>query len=224
MIDTMLQNPHMSEYLLSLEPDLPDYLENMRIDAAKREVPIIRREAQSLLRFLVKLTEPKQILEVGTAIGFSACVLSEFVPNATITTIEKVPARIEEAKSNFEKYHKDRITLLEGDAAEVLKQLTENGKRYDFIFLDAAKAQYGVYYPYLFSMMNEGAVLVTDNIFQEGSLADSKFMVTRRNRTIHMRMREYVNMIVSDENLSTVLLPVGDGMALSIKKPQHNHI
>ncbi len=217
MIDTMLQNPHMSEYLLSLEPDLPEYLENMRTDAVKRDVPIIRREAQSLLRFLVKLMNPKQILEVGTAIGFSACLLSEFAPDAQITTIEKVPARIAEAKENFTKFHKSQITLLEGDAAQVLERLAANQRKYDFLFLDAAKAQYGVYYPFLYSMMKEGAVLVTDNIFQEGSLADSKFTVTRRNRTIHMRMREYVNLIISEKNLSTVLLPVGDGMALSIK-------
>lgn len=220
MIDTMLQNLHISEYILSLEPDLPEYLEALRKDAESRAVPIIRREAQSLLRFLINVKCPSEILEIGTAVGFSACVFSEFAPNAGITTIEKVPVRIEEAKANFMKYQKSAITLLEGDANEVLKGLSEKGKRYDFIFLDAAKAQYGVYYPYLKEMLCEGGILVTDNIFQEGSLADSKFTVTRRNRTIHMRMREYVNLLVHEPGLSTVLLPVGDGMALSVKNRQ----
>ncbi|MDO4318112.1 MAG: O-methyltransferase [Lachnospiraceae bacterium] len=218
MIATMLQNPHISEYLLSLEPDLPEYLEELRETAEAAQVPIIRREAQALLRFLVDLRRPEHILEVGTAVGFSACYLSELAPRASITTIEKVPAKIAEAKKNFARFGKERIRLLEGDAADVLRELSARKQVYDFVFLDAAKAQYGVYLPYLFSMLAEGGLLITDNVLQEGSLADSKFTVTRRNRTIHMRMREYVGQLFAWDGLTSVLLPVGDGMALSVRR------
>lgn len=218
MIATMLQNPHISEYLLSLEPDLPAYLEELRETAEAAQVPIIRREAQALLRFLADLRQPEHILEVGTAVGFSACYLSELAPRAAITTIEKVPAKIAEARKNFARFGKERIRLLEGDAADVLQELSARKQVYDFVFLDAAKAQYGVYLPYLFSMLAEGGLLITDNVFQEGSLADSKFTVTRRNRTIHMRMREYVGQLFAWDGLTSVLLPVGDGMALSVRR------
>lgn len=218
MIATMLQNPRVSEYLLSLEPDLPEYLEELRETAEAAQVPIIRREAQALLRFLADLRQPKNILEVGTAVGFSACYLSELAPRAAITTVEKVPARIAEAKKNFVRFQKERISLLEGDAADVLRQLAEQKQVYDFVFLDAAKAQYGVYLPYLFSMLAEGGMLITDNVFQEGSLANSKFTVTRRDRTIHMRMREYVERLFAWDGLTSVLLPVGDGMAVSVRR------
>lgn len=218
MIATMLQNPHISEYLLSLEPDLPEYLEELRETAEAAQVPIIRREAQALLRFLVDLRRPEHILEVGTAVGFSACYLSELAPQASITTIEKVPAKIAEAKKNFARFGKERIRLLEGDAADVLQELSARKQVYDLVFLDAAKAQYGVYLPYLFSMLAEGGLLITDNVLQEGSLADSKFTVTRRNRTIHMRMREYVGQLFAWNGLTSVLLPVGDGMALSVRR------
>ncbi len=223
MIATMLQNPRISDYLLSFEPDLSDEMEAFRKDAEEREVPIIRREAQAPLRFLAVLRQPKEILEVGTAVGFSACFLSDLLPEANITTIEKVPARIAEAKKNFSRLGKEQIQLLEGDAADVLRLLFEEKKRYDFIFLDAAKAQYGVYLPYLFSMLSKGGLLVTDNVFQESSLADSKFTVTRRNRTIHMRMREYVESLFAWDGLTTVLLPIGDGMAVSVKQTEHTH-
>lgn len=218
MIATMLQNPRVSEYLLSLEPDLPEYLEELRETAEAAQVPIIRREAQALLRFLADLRQPKNILEVGTAVGFSACYLSELAPQAAITTVEKVPAKIAEAKKNFVRFQKERISLLEGDAADVLRQLAEQKQVYDFVFLDAAKAQYGVYLPYLFSMLAEGGLLITDNVFQEGSLANSKFTVTRRDRTIHMRMREYVERLFAWDGLTSVLLPVGDGMAVSVRR------
>lgn len=218
MIATMLQNPRVSEYLLSLEPDLPEYLEELRETAEAAQVPIIRREAQALLRFLADLRQPKNILEVGTAVGFSACYLSELAPQAAITTVEKVPAKIAEAKKNFVRFQKERISLLEGDAADVLRELAEQKQVYDFVFLDAAKAQYGVYLPYLFSMLAEGGLLITDNVFQEGSLANSKFTVTRRDRTIHMRMREYVERLFAWDGLTSVLLPVGDGMAVSVRR------
>lgn len=220
MIDTMLQNPHISEYMLSLESDLSDELEALREYGEANHVPIIRREAQALIRFLFAMQQPTRILEVGTAIGFSACVMSELAPKATITTIEKVTARIEEAKETFRRLDKQQITLLEGDAIEVLAQLAEREQSFDFIFLDAAKAQYRSYFPYLKRMLVPGGVLLTDNVFQEGSLAESKFTVTRRNRTIHMRMREYMEELFHQEDMTSMLLPVGDGCAVTVKQRQ----
>ncbi len=219
MIDTMLVNPHVSEYIASLEPDLPKHLEELYEDARKREVPVIRREAMSLLRFLLSLRKPKKVLEVGTAIGFSAAFMANCDFELSITTIEKMPEKVLEAREHFVEFGlAERVSVLSGDAEEVLTELAERGETYDFIFLDAAKAQYPVYLKLILRMMDPGAVLVTDNIFQEGSLSDSKFTVTRRNRTIHMRMRDYINDLMASERLSSVVLPVGDGMTASVRK------
>ena len=219
MIDSLLLNPHISEYIRSLEPDLPESLERLYEDAVSGKVPVIRREAQSLLRFLLVLTAPKRILEIGTAVGFSACFMASVSPSSEIITLEKDPDRVREAGKNItEQGFSDRITVREGDAAALLSELSASGERFDFIFLDAAKAQYPDYLTSIRKLLPEGGVLLTDNIFQEGSLSESKFSVTRRNRTIHIRMREYVRLLKSDSNLETVILPVGDGMTVSVKR------
>jgi predicted O-methyltransferase YrrM len=174
---------------------------------------------QSLLRLLITWSRPKQILEVGTAIGFSALLMSEYAPaDCHITTIEKYEKRIPLAKENFEKNGKsDFITLLEGDAAEVLANLDEDGK-YDIIFMDAAKGQYINFLPDVLRLLSPTGLLVSDNILQEGELIESKYAVTRRNRTIHNRMREYLYALTHNMELETTILPVADGIALSAKK------
>lgn len=162
------------------------------------------------------MKQPERILEVGTAIGFSALLMSEYAPKGCrITTIEKYEKRIPLAKENFRKAGKeDQITLLEGDALEILKNL--NGI-YDFIFMDAAKGQYIHFLPDILKLMPPGGVLVSDNVLQDGDVLESRYAVTRRDRTIHARMREYLYQLKHNEQLRTDILPLGDGVTVSVK-------
>ena len=212
-------NERLIEYLNALETELPEYLNQLEQTAKETEVPIIRKEAQSLLRFLLCFQKPMRILEVGTAIGFSASFMSEYMPEeCTITTIEKVPMRIVCAKENLAAIPKaDKVTLLTGEAMDLLKQLADEGNQFDFIFMDAAKGQYMNFLPELMRLLPKGGLLVTDNVLQEGSIVESKYTIPRRDRTIHMRMREYLYTLKHMEELETVILPVGDGMAVSTK-------
>ena len=216
----MIVSERLSEYIKALECDLPEYLDELEQRALADEVPIIRKEAQSLLRFLLCLLKPEKILEVGCAVGFSSAFMSEYMPeNCTITTIEKVEMRIKEAKKNLAAIPRaDKVTLLCGDANEVLKELADKGESYPFIFMDAAKGQYMNFLPHLMRLLPEGGILITDNVLQEGTIVESKYTIPRRERTIHMRMREYVYTLKHMEELETVVLPVGDGVTLSVKK------
>lgn len=213
----MITDERFTAYINSLENGNPAYLDELEVYAKKTQVPIIRKEMQSLMRTLLVMNKPKRILEVGTAIGFSALLMSESMPaDGHITTIEKYEKRIPIAKENFRKYGKeDCITLLEGDAAEILKKLKEP---YDFVFMDAAKGQYIHFLPDVLRLLNPGGVLLSDNVLQDGDIIESKFAVTRRDRTIHKRMREYLYTLKNHEELETAILTLGDGVALSVKK------
>lgn len=207
----------MVSFIDSLDPGNPDYLNELEEYALSTDVPIIRTGTQSLLHFLLDLQKPMKILEVGTAIGFSALLMSEYAPEGChITTIEKYEKRIPIARENFEKAGKSHcIHLIEGDATEVLQKLDE---QFDFIFMDAAKGQYIHFLPDVLRLLKKGGLLVSDNVLQDGDVLESRFAVTRRNRTIHARMREYLYTLKHSEQLTTSILPVGDGMALSVKK------
>ena len=159
-----------------------------------------------------------KILEIGTAIGFSTLFLERFSrPETEITTIEKVEMRLKEARKNLAGH--DRIRLIEGDALTVLDNMVLNHtERYDFIFLDAAKGQYPEFLKPIKILLNPGGMLVTDNVLLEGSIAESKFSIERRDRTIHKRMREYLYELTHSDDFETVILPVGDGVAVSINK------
>lgn len=213
----MIVDQRYVDYINSLEKELPPYLEELEQYALQTEVPIIRKEMQSFLKTLLKMNKPKRILEVGTAIGFSALLMSEFMPqDGHITTIENYEKRIPIARANFQKYGKeDRITLLEGDAAEVLKTLEGP---YDFIFMDAAKGQYIHYLPQIMRILTPGGVLISDNVMQDGDIIESKYAITRRDRTIHRRMREYLYTLTHHEELQTSILTLGDGVAVSVRK------
>ena len=216
----MIVEPRLVEYLNSLETELPEHLAKLESYAIEHEVPIIRKEAQSLLKFFLELKQPKRILEVGTAIGFSASLLCEYMPkDCHLTTIEKVPMRIVEAEKNLAALKRSQdVTFLTGDAEEVLKNLKEQGNQYDFVFMDAAKAQYMSFLAQILPMLPAGALLITDNVLQEGSIIESKYSITRRDRTIHMRMREYLYELKHNDALTTSIVAVGDGMALSVMK------
>lgn len=213
----MINDERFVAYINSLDAGNPAYLDELEAYAIQTQVPIIRKEMQSFMRTMLLMNKPKRILEVGTAIGFSALLMSEFMPqDGHITTIENYEKRIPIARANFQKYGKeDRITLLEGDAAEVLKTLEGP---YDFIFMDAAKGQYIHYLPQIMRILTPGGVLISDNVMQDGDIIESKYAITRRDRTIHRRMREYLYTLTHHEELQTSILTLGDGVAVSVRK------
>lgn len=212
----MIINEHISDYIRSLDDDMSTELEELERWAIANEVPIIRHDCMQLLKYLLVKDKPKAILEIGTAVGFSTLYMYEYAPaDAHITTIEKVEMRLVHARRNLA--GKERITLLEGDALKVLTEIP--GKSiYDMIFMDAAKGQYMNFLPDCLRLLKSGGVLLTDNVLLEGSIAESRYSIERRDRTIHSRMREYLYEIKHNDRLETVILPVGDGLAMSYKR------
>jgi predicted O-methyltransferase YrrM len=212
----MIVNERMTAYIHSLEPQKSEMLCEIEKKALADYVPIIRSETASLLRTLIQLHQPKRILEVGTAIGYSALIMSEVMPvGCTITTIEKYEKRIPQALENFRKAGKsDVIHLLEGDASEILQTLEGS---FDFIFMDAAKGQYIHFLPSIMRLLPVGGVLVSDNVLQDGQIIESRYGVTRRNRTIHGRMREYLYTLKHMEQFESSVLTIGDGVAISVR-------
>lgn len=212
----MITDERFVTYIHSLEKPNSEILTEIEQAAHKDLVPIIRKEMESFLRVILTIKHPKEILELGTAIGYSAILMSECC-DAKITTIENYEKRIPIARENFEKAGKsDQIELLEGDAMEVMKTLPK--EKYDFIFMDAAKAQYINYLPEAMRLLQKGGVLITDNVLQDGDLIQSKFVVRRRDRTIHKRMREFLETVKHDERLETSIVPIGDGIVMAVKK------
>lgn len=212
----MIVDKRMADFIDLMDRGNTPFLDEIERYANETDVPIIRKSMQSLLKFLLAYAKPKSILEVGTAIGFSSLLMSEYAPfNCHITTIEKYEKRIPIARENFKRAGKeDNITLLEGDAAEILKKL--DGP-YDMIFMDAAKGQYINFLPDILRLLPDGGLLISDNVLQDGDIIESRFAVTRRNRTIHSRMREYIYELKHNPALETCILPVGDGVTLSTK-------
>ncbi len=213
----MIVDERMTTYIHSLESPESEIIETIEREAIESYVPIIRKETQSLLKVLLLLKKPVKILEVGTAIGFSSILMSEYMPeDGHITTIEKYEKRIPIARENFKRAGKeDKITLLEGDALEIMQSLDDS---YDMIFMDAAKGQYIRYLPEALRLLRPEGLLISDNVLQDGDVIESRFAVERRNRTIHSRMREYLYELKHKEGLQTTILPLGDGVALSVKK------
>ncbi len=213
----MIQQERLTTYLNSLGSADSVLLEKIEKEALAEQVPIIRKETQGLLKFILAAEKPARILEVGAAVGYSALLMCEADPvPCKVTTIEKYPPRIEAAKYNILRAgRQDDITLLEGDAAQILKTLEGS---YDLVFMDAAKGQYLHFLPDCLRLLRQGGLLISDNVLQDGDLLEPRFAVARRNRTIHSRMREYLYEITHQEMLQSTILPIGDGVALSVKK------
>ena len=214
----MIADSRITDYILSLETGQGQLCDRIEQEALAARVPIIRRETAALLKTLVAAKAPRAIREIGTAVGYSALLMARVMPaDCRITTIEKYEKRIPIARENFRLAgEEERITLLEGDADEILDRL--KGSYFDFVFMDAAKGQYLAWLPKLMELMPAGAVLVSDNVLQDGDIVQSRFAVERRNRTIHARMREYLYELKHNSALETSILPVGDGVALSVRR------
>ena len=213
----MIVEERMRTFINSLDTGNTPFLDELECSALSEEVPIIRKEMQSFIKTLLALAKPQKILEVGTAVGFSTLLMCEYGrPDLHITTIENYEKRIPLAKENFKKAgREDQITFLEGDAGEILKKLEDS---YDLIFMDAAKGQYIHWLPDVVRLLAPGGILMSDNVLQDGTIVESRYAVERRDRTIHVRMREYLYTLKNSEALETTILPIGDGVALSVLK------
>lgn len=217
----MIVEERIVTFINSMETENSEILEQIEEEALETKVPIIRKEMQSFLKTLLAMVKPMRVLEVGTAVGFSSILMSEWIPaGGKITTIENYEKRIPIARENFRRAGKETvITLLKGDALEILPTLKET---YDFIFMDAAKGQYIHFLPHVLRLLKDGGVLVSDNVMQDGTVIESRFAVERRDRTIHARMREYLYELKHHELLQTSILPLGDGVAVSVKRGRDN--
>ena len=213
----MIVDERMVTYIRSLEVPESAVIEAIEQEALRDRVPIIRKEMQSFLKVLLMIKRPMRILEVGAAVGFSSILMSEYMPEGGhITTIENYDKRIPIARANFKRAGKEeQIDLIKGDALEVMHGLEGP---YDLIFVDAAKGQYIHYLPEVMRLLGTDGVLVSDNVLQEGDIIESRFAVERRNRTIHSRMREYLYELKHHDQLQTSIIPLGDGVALSVKR------
>jgi len=227
----------MEVFIEAMTPPGPPGLRGLEQEALSEGVPIIRPQTQNLIRFFVKMKKPMRILEIGTAVGFSSLFMQYYAPpGCRIVTIEKDPARAARARDNIARLGRpvqapegeapaarpaeapegDTIEVLEGDAAQILPRLGEDGS-YDLVFMDAAKGQYIRFLPDVLRLLGTGGILLTDNILREGEGLSSRFAVTRRNRTIHRRMRDYLHALAEEPGLETLLLPTGDGAAVCVK-------
>ncbi len=213
----MIVNERIVDYINSLDCGNSQICDIIEEEARRDDVPIIRKEMKNFLKVMLALKQPVNILEVGTAVGYSSILMSENIPEGSrITTIENYEVRIPIARENFRRAGKeDVITLIEGDAAEVLKRLEGT---YDFIFMDAAKGQYIHFLPDIIRLMSRGGLLISDNVLQDGDIVESRYGVTRRNRTIHTRMRDYMYELTHCDSFITSIVPIGDGITLSVKK------
>ena len=213
----MISDERITTYIHSLESPESGIIERIEQEALEQSVPIIRKETQSFLKVLMTAKKPRRVLEIGTAVGFSAILMCEYMPeDGHVTTIENYRRRIFAARENFRRAGVEgRVTLLEGDALDVMKTLEGN---YDFIFMDAAKGQYIHYLPEAMRLLEPGGMMMTDNVLQDGDVIESRFAVERRNRTINSRMREFLYELKHADCLQTSIIPLGDGVALSVKK------
>ena len=217
----MKERDRISQFIQAFQRDEENLLEEIREEAQKEAVPIIRDETAALLRVCLEMKKPKSILELGTAVGYSGLfMLHSLRGEAKLCTVEIFPERIRKAKENFRKSpFSSSIRLVEGDGGEILHELVKSGEKFDFIFLDAAKAQYPLWLPKILELLNPEGVLFCDNILQDGLLLESRFFLERRQRTIHKRMREFLALLKENPLLENSIVPIGDGVSISVKKP-----
>ena len=215
-----MEHDRIAEFIQSFDPGNTEFLNDLEERAKRDDIPVIRPAAQNLLKLMLELKHPGSILEVGAAVGFSAVLMAQYSDPATrITTIEKYEKRLGPLKDNIlASGFKDRIRVLEGDALKILKELSDEGASFDFIFMDAAKGQYPALLDDCLRLLAPGGVLISDNVLQDGDLIESHYIVERRNRTIYKRMRSYLYTLKHHPELETAILPVGDGVTVSVKK------
>ena len=205
------------EFMRHRQKQVTGSLKELENFARKENIPIIPHETVAYFRFLMETIQPNNILEIGTAIGFSALLMANHAPNAKITTIDRNPEMIGFAKENFAKFdNRQQITLLEGDAVDILSTLTET---YDFVFMDSAKSKYIVFLPEILKHLDVGGVVVLDDVFQGGDIAKDIMEVRRGQRTIYRGLQRLFEATLDNPGLTASLVPLGDGI-LMLRKNQ----
>jgi len=215
MFDDSVATEQITDYLRSLLKENTGILKELEEKALKEYIPIISPEVAQLIRLLSEMTGAKKLLEIGSAIGYSSILFAGFSDDMKITTIEMDEERATEAEENIRRAEMDKkITLLRGNALQVMDQIAEE---FDIIFVDAAKGQYNNFLPKCLKLLKKGGLLISDNILYRGTVAEMGF-IPRKHRTIIVNMKEYLKRLSEDENLTTSIIPIGDGVAVSLKK------
>ena len=214
----MIDNERISDYLDSLCPGNSNLTEQIRKSAIEKNMPIIRRDGETLLKTILRMKRPKRILEIGTNVGYSAILMADNC-DAKITTLEIGEADYKMALENVAMAgYEDKIKCLHCDATDELKALTAAGEKFDFVFMDAAKAQYINWLPDIEKLTDEGAVLLSDNVLHDGDIVQSRFAVERRDRTTHARLREYLYELTHSHKWTTSVINIADGMSVSVRE------
>lgn len=212
-----INNEKIVDYIneIYIDNKVSSELEELRAYGEENHIPIIHREVGEFIKTILLLYKPKNILEIGTAIGFSSIFFAKYAPEAKVTTIEINEEIIPTALENFKKYgYEDRINLIQADAVEAIPKLEG---QYDFVFIDAAKGQYIKFFEEIEEKLSNKAVIISDNILFRGMVGDND-LVKRRKITIVKRLREYLNILVSRPGYTSSILQIGDGLALTIRE------
>ncbi|HBK4047290.1 TPA: O-methyltransferase [Enterococcus faecium] len=223
MRNEMMHRPVVKEELLDFmrtqQKKLPGELGKLEEEAHVAEVPVIPHETVVFLKFLLGQLQPERILEIGAAIGFSSSVMATTIgENAHVTTIDRFDVMIEKAKKNYERLGlTDKVTLLEGQAADILPELSGP---YDFIFMDSAKSKYIEFLPECLRLLRKGGVLMVDDIFQGGTILLPDEEIPRGKRAIHRKLNEFLRVVMDHPDLTSTILPLGDGVVLMTKESE----
>ncbi len=216
----MNDDERMKIFLSTLRPSLPEHLYALKKWCLERDYPVIRSETEDLLRAVLAMKKPSKILEIGTCAGYSTSFIYEYA-KAQITTLEIRPEHVKEARENFKNFGiSDFIKVIEGDAEKSLDEMisSDENPKFDFVFIDAAKGQYSIYFDRAAKLLTDDGVIVCDNVLQDESLLDSRYTILQRDRTIHDRMRAFLQDITHRADFVTDVLPIADGMSVSVHK------
>ena len=207
---------YLHGYLRLIQPKYDGVLGEIQEEAQEKQVPIIPHEVARFLSTILSIKRPKEVLEIGTAVGFSAGLICRYLqPDGHVTTIDRYEVMLKDARENIKRMNlEETINLIEDDAANVLPGLKGP---YDVVFLDAAKGQYAQFLPHILRLMPIGGILIADDVLQSGDIAKSRYSVPRRQRTIHKRMRNFLWDISHLDCLESSIIPIGDGVVLCHK-------
>lgn len=190
----------------------------MKQYAQEHDVPIIQDQGLELMLQLLRVKQPKTILEIGSAIGYSSLMMARHLPQSHVVTIERDESRYKEAVN----YHarstiSDRVTLIKADALEILNEDIPNAP-FDVIFIDAAKAQYQKFFEKYEPLLKEDGMIISDNLLFHGHIFDNNQKQSRNLKQLVRKINRYNDWLANHPNYDTLLLPIGDGVAISLKK------
>lgn len=201
------------DYLVAQIPERSAFFREMEKFAKENQVPIMEVDSLHAMLQVMAIQKPKRILELGTAIGYSALRIQEVLPDAEIITIERDEERYQLAISNFKRYGENHVEVVYGDALLDADKLVSKGP-YDAIFIDAAKAQYEKFFQIYTEVLSQEGVLYSDNVLFKGLALDEPDEVKKKAR-VARKMRDFNQFLVEQENFITTTIPLGDGLAIT---------